>query len=213
LARPTKTSEFALKTRKKLQQFVEKNVTFLGEFPSRKSAESNQKIFPKGPQNQTEPYLPKSIREEAPHPALDACTKLINAVAKAKDCLTSLHNLGRRKAAEVLVWLAQNVNRDWNPEMPNSVPIAYALQGYSLSAKTMRSMCNAILQACHAKGCNVVGMAFDGQWIALLSKDSEGQPLTRLQLQKTVWATAIETKKRDIVLAIQDIGKLHESLA
>ena len=55
----------------------------------------------------------------------------------------------------MLVWLLADVDRIWQPELPHSVPVAYALKGDSLHMTIMRSMMEEVLQACYDEGIHV----------------------------------------------------------
>jgi hypothetical protein len=163
MTRPTKTTEFAEKTKLKLKDFVCRKVTFLAEFPSRKSSTHNPDNTSKVPHQIDLPYRIKTLRTVNSSDDSTAPSHLSEALVSMKDSAKSLHHLQRKKSSEVVVWLAQSTNREYNPEMPHSIPIAYALQGYSLSVNAMRNMSTAVLDACSSHNCKVVGMAFHGQ--------------------------------------------------
>ncbi|CAC5388828.1 unnamed protein product [Mytilus coruscus] len=117
----------------------------------------------------------------------------------------------RRKAREVLVWLLSDSDRQWHPEMPNSVPIAYVMKGYSLSTNIMRSMHDNILEVCSSYGINVICSCFDGQWVKLGTRNGENKPMTLLQLQEHVWEKAKKTSREHILNAFvsyRSSGKL-----
>ena len=133
-------------------------------------------------------------------------TRIEEAVNQAQKVTTQLYQLCRRKSSEVLVWLIQDTDREWNPEYPHSMPIAYALKGYTLTVEVMCRMCAEILKSCSEQQIRVLGLSFDGQWINLITKDRRGKPLTLLQLQRDVWQKAQKTKKSDIIRILKSIG-------
>ena len=83
-----------------------------------------------------------------------------------------------------------NADRNWDPEVPHSTPVAYAMCGYSLPIKPMRDIHEDILNNCFQKGINVVCSCFDGQWLKLATRDATVRPLTLIQLQRYVYEEA-----------------------
>ena len=188
--RPSKLSVFAKTTEAKLKQFVETHVVFIGEFPSRTRA-----VCPTNFLNTTDdiPYLVSGL-----HQSLQKrlqTSDLVTQLQKSIGLINKAFQLPRKKGVEVLVWLLQRTDRIYNPEAPYSIPIAYALKGYSLTGKVIRAMCEDVHTACRQKGISVVCIAFDGQWIGLVNRDGEGKPLTLLQLQRGVLGKARKVQK------------------
>ena len=86
-----------------------------------------------------------------------------------------------------MVWVLTNKVRNSSLEIPCSLPIAYGLKDYKLSAKETRDATEYVLEKCHDNGIHVVDICIDGQWISLMHRDSNNNPLTLLQLQKDAW--------------------------
>lgn len=118
---------------------------------------------------------------------------------EVRSALKEAYQICRRKASEVLVWLISDTERCYNPEIPHSLPVAYALKGYSLSTPIMRAMHNDILQECYKKQVNVVCSCFDGQWLKLATRDNDNKPLTLLQLQRDVWDECRRESREKII--------------
>ena len=108
----------------------------------------------------------------------------------SKQVITESQQLCRKKAVEVLVWLLSDADRMWQAEIPHALPVTCAMKGYSLPIRTMRSMLEEVLQACHDGGIHVACTAFDGQFIKLALRDLNDRPLTLAQLQKDVYSEA-----------------------
>ena len=49
-------------------------------------------------------------------------------------------------------------------------------------------------------------ITFDGQWYALMVRDEEGKPLTKLQVQMDVWKEVTKMKKNEIVDRLRNIN-------
>ena len=50
--------------------------------------------------------------------------------------ITEAHDLERRKATEVLLFLLTDTDQTYNKDKPNAFPVAYGLKGCSLNSKT-----------------------------------------------------------------------------
>ena len=52
--------------------------------------------------------------------------------------ITEAHDLERRKANEVLLFLLMDTDQTYNKDKPNTVPVVYGLKGHSLNSETAR---------------------------------------------------------------------------
>lgn len=187
--RPTRLSPGSKDIKSKLSDYRNNSTKFLCEVSSVKGTSVAL--------SQTQPLSPYifpvqklNILSEVDMPAV--LTDTISALKES-------YQLCRKKASEVLVWLLNDTDRIWHPEIPNSLPISYAMKGYSLSTITMREMHDDILQHCHNNGIKVLCSCFDGQWIKLATRDENDKPLTLLQLQKDVWVEAGKLSRESII--------------
>ena len=60
-------------------------------------------------------------------------------------------------------------------------------------------MVECVLQECYVRGLYIPVISFDEQCFSLAIRDSHGNPLTMLQLQKDVYTEAKHKSKTDIV--------------
>ena len=73
-----------------------------------------------------------------------------------------------------------------------------------------------VVDECEKRNLPVSKISFDGQWYRVLVRDSIGYPLTKLQLQKDVFAEAMKTSKSEIINyivfanMIQNVGTLED---
>ncbi|XP_062569232.1 uncharacterized protein LOC134231307 [Saccostrea cucullata] len=118
-----------------------------------------------------------------------------------KSCIMDAFQVCRKKATEVLVWILADTNRIFSKGIPYSLPVAYAMKGYSLGTQVMRDMHEHVLQACHEKKLQVIASCFDGQWAKLRTRDKKGKPLTLMQLQRDVYEEATKMTRDAIVKA------------
>ena len=105
-----------------------------------------------------------------------------------------------------MVWVLANKDRNSRLEIPCSVPIAYGLKDYRLSAAALRDATDEILEVCHQKGFHIRSLSTDGQWIQLMTRDSEHRPLTVFQLQKDVWSEVKKMSKSELIAVISKLN-------
>ena len=89
------------------------------------------------------------------------------------------------------MWVLTNKDRNSRLEIPCSMPIAYGLKDYRLPAAALRDATDKILEVCHQKGFHIRSLSTDGQWIELMTRDSE--PV------KTVTSECVPTTKGCVV--------------
>lgn len=163
-----------------IHNFVTTNTMFLGEFASVKMENSGHgQISEKWP-------LVYALPRQRPQNIVSV-NSLIAHVDSAKKILENGYQLQRKRATEGMVWVLTNKDRNSRLEIPCSMPIAYGLKDYRLPATALRDATDEILEVCHQKGFHIRSLSTDGQWIQLMTRDSEHRPLTVFQLQKDVW--------------------------
>lgn len=183
-----------------LSSFVKTNVEFLCEVPSLHMIDSmlSVRLTPSSPFNKACP-VDRAERE---------CSQddIISTASHTKTVLETGYHLSRRKATEVMVWVLTNKDRNSSLEIPCSLPIAYGLKDYRLSAKEMRDATDYVLEKCHEKGIHVVGFYTDGQWISLMHRDNNDNLLTLVQLQKDAWVSTKGLGKVDLIRKFSGIN-------
>ena len=80
-----------------------------------------------------------------------------------------------------MVWLLSDANHMLQTEVSHSIHVAYAMKGYSLHMKKMRSKMDNARQACHEEGVHVACTYFDGQFLTLATTDAAANLLTLIQ--------------------------------
>ena len=135
------------------------------------------------------------IREQI----IDHCKLSINAVHEA-------HELCRRKASEVLLFLLTDTDREYSKDKPSVIPIAYALKGKSLRVSICRKMMNDVRDFLKDKGISVLVEAYDGQWSGLVFRDQDDQPLTLFELQRKIWLQFASMSKDNLLKAISELS-------
>ena len=141
---------------------------------------------------------PKNV----PKPATVSLDEVKSVAFLACECIEQAYNLTRLPAKEVLVVMLSDVDRIQRSDAPHAVPLAYGLSGYSLKVENIRVMLHKIIEVCAHEQLHVPVVSFDGQLIKIALRDSNGRPLTILQLQKDVWKSTKAMKKCDQIAVI-----------
>lgn len=195
--RPTRLSEGSKVIAEKIEIYRKEKVEFLCEIPSLK-ATSNEI----SQTHERSPYIfPVTKEPDTNHVKENTELTFSNVIR----ILEETYEICRKKATEVLVWLLSDTDRCWNIEVPHSLPVAYAMKGYSLPNQPMREMHEHILDECYKRGIDVVCSCFDGQWIKLATRDQDDRPLTLLQLQRDVYDNACKEKRTAIVKNLSEM--------
>ena len=192
---PTKPLKPRVETKiikEKIKLFVESKVEFIAEIPSVQMINSglsrmcsNLPFLRSWPRNIPKPY--DYTNEEVRNELKKACSTVENG-----------YFLMRRRATEIMVWVLTNKHRNSTLEIPCSLPIAYGLKDYRLTAKSMREATECVLQTCAKAGLHVLSFATDGQWLPVMVRDAKGKPLTLFQLQKDIWAACQKMTKAEL---------------
>ena len=84
------------------------------------------------------------------------------------ECVREAHDLCRRKATEVLLFLMTDTDREYSKSKSNAIPIVFALKGKSLKVSICRQMMSDVRNYLHRKNINVLVEAYDSQWAGLV---------------------------------------------
>ena len=212
LKRPVKKRPVTNTIQQKLKEFSENNVRLLVELPS-----INMSNIPISSSVSASPYLEKATVQTtstADTGLEKPFTDLLGALTEALDCIKTGHQLSRKKASEVMVWVLSNKDRCWSPELPNSLIVAYGMKDYRLTSEQLRAATDDVLKECKDNEIHVPLIAFDGQWYHLLGRDGDGKPLTQLQVQKDVWTDITKLSKKAIVDKLVELNtvRLHQGI-
>ena len=129
----------------------------------------------------------------------ELCQEAYKVIVKA-------HNLQRRKASEVLLFVCTDSDREFNKDKPTSIPIAYALKGRSIRIVTARKMLNVVRDRLKDNGTSVLCEAVDGQWSGIVFRDEQVKPLTLFELQRDSWVKFGYMSKEKLLQFIQDVS-------
>jgi hypothetical protein len=211
--RPTRSRENVKHVRDRIRSYANSNVTFLGEFRSQQMTASDVEE-----ECEWYPYL--YAKSKVPLKTYTTVLSSENIQHSMRKCLLLLdegYNLQRRKATEIMVWVLTTKHRNSKSELPCSVPIAFGLKDYRLTSAAMRKATEHVIDQCQKRNIRIDSLSTDGQWIQLMHRDSEGNPLTVYQLQKDVWKAVKSMAKANLVKQISqynviNVEKLSENL-
>ena len=188
LSFPSRKPDYVSVLKPKMLKFTHQKVRFLCEVPSLKATDM-------ATDNNVSDVVDLHLDD---HASSTVCTEIRSALHEA-------HHLCRKKATEILVWLLSDTDRSWQAEIPHSIPVAYAMKGYSLTTNTMRLMNDVVLDACHSRGIQVACSTFDGQWLPMATKSAKGKPLTLMQLSRDIWRDVVGFTRAEIVGLLSSI--------
>ena len=143
--RPIRVSAVAKDLRSKVIEFSDTSCTFLGEFPSVKTinqASANTTIIN---------HL---------HADVDSVLKDIRCL---KRWYEEAHELTRKEATEILVFMLSDLDRHFQLEKENALPIAYAMKGPSLKHEVFSKMMDFVIKECEKRGLTICVTSADGQ--------------------------------------------------
>ena len=112
---------------------------------------------------------------------------LLTAGVECKLLIHEIHKVLHRLAKEVLVLMISTKDRFQHGNIPNAMPLAYALKGNSISTKEVQDLVKIMKDKLAENGIPVLVYCCDGQWKNLVFFDDDGEPLTRLQLNIKTW--------------------------
>ena len=137
--------------------------------------------------------------EEVNKEIFELCQESYKLIAKA-------HNLQRRKASEVLLFVCTDTYREFNKDKPSSIPIIYALKGKSIRISTACKMINKVRDKLKDNGTSVLCEAVDGQWSGIVFRDESLRPLTLFELQLDSWLKFAKMSKDNMLLFLHNIS-------
>ena len=190
--RPTKLSQCAKELKEEIKTFASTNAVFLCEVPSLTGTACSHET--QGSSCVFQEHTSDSGQTQR-HRRPDVIQALNNSLL----CVREAYQLSRKRATEVAMFMVSDLDRVTDFGLAHSMPVAYGLQGPGVSTDTVRKMLKIVLESLDSAGLEPIVFSSDGQFIQLMTKDSEDQPLTLLQLQKQHWANVKKKSKANIL--------------
>ena len=187
--RPFRVSATSKELRCKTIEFTDTSCKFLGEFPSVKN--SDQAIDPSN-ENESRVDVEDVLKD----------------IRGLKRWFENAHELTRKEATEILVFMLSDLDRHFNLEKENALPIAYAMKGPSLNNE-VRNMTDYVISECENKGLTICVTSADGQWHKYGVRNSENEPLTKYQLQRELYGKIKKQQKNELLKTLKDINSVE----
>ena len=185
-----------------LKEFASKKSTFVLEIPVLTGVDRN--VEQQHSQNNLYKYV-ADLSTEIVH-GESVNKEIFELCQEAYKLIVKAHNLQRRKASEVLLFVCTDSDREFNKDKPTSIPMAYALKGRSIRIVTARKMLNVVCDQLKDNGTSVLCEAVDGQWSGIVFRDEQLKPLTLFELQRDSWMKFANMSKEKLLQFIQDIS-------
>ena len=175
-----KVTEMSKKLQPILKNYLNENISSIGEIPNKKGIIKSIKPSDKFSAYYNVPIIARRIDIEVDvNDYQETCAEIAEKIEHGINFL-------RVEASEILAFVVTDSERINRPGIPPHLPIAYGLKGHSLPMRTMLEMLNDIRNELHAVNASILCEVYDGQFHSIIVKNSNGQPLTRIQfmLQK-----------------------------
>ena len=140
----------------------------------------------------------------------DINNKIVELCTRSIQLTENAYQLERRRASEVLLFVATDSDRTFDKDRPSSIPIAYALKGKSIRISTGRKMINAVREKLNNNGTSVLCEAVDGQWSGLVFRSENGKPLTLFELQRDTWNKFRNMSKDKLLQFLLNMSNVSE---
>ena len=190
-----------------VEEFLCKNVSFLGEFPSVTASMCDH-----GDDNRIHIKHQPNQQASKNYFIVDMQQTLL-AIKKS---LEDVHVLTRPMATDIMVFMLSDLDRTKQKATPMALPVAYGLSGKRLTTDVCREMLADVRHTVKQYGINVLTEGFDGQMYKLAVTDKKMKPLTLLQQQKSLWTLAQKMSKQELLQLIvkdSDIGSHDDQLS
>ncbi|XP_060583246.1 uncharacterized protein LOC132739551 [Ruditapes philippinarum] len=201
--RPTKFSEKNKDIRTMINEYQQRKVSFLGEFPfcSVKQTPKDVEFVTGGPHVMNTKKQPVESHDGA---RTDNVLSLLRGLEKWFD---EVYQLCRTSATEILMFMVNDLDRKFHLEINNAHPVAYALKGSSMTFEVFKLMIEHVIKKCEDKGLRVIATSSDGQWHKYGVRGSKDVRLTVYQLQKDMWK---EQKSKPKSALLKDVRNRYK---
>lgn len=191
-----------------IKTFIRTHTKFMLEVPTVQAVEGNLLAG-------ASPYclLDSQVRNQVCPEYLSSLAKTL--YAEGTQMVNRIHDLLRKPAQEVGLFMISDSDRISRDDDGNSWPLAYLLKGTKMDCEQLRILLGRCVDELRSHKVPVICQSVDGQWSQLVFKDHNGDPLTRLGLQKGTWAKVKNRSKRGCIKLLEKaaqpaIGDLHD---
>ena len=201
---PERLSSDSQKLKKSLHDYALDNSIIAVEVPTIECIDTKSFESIEHPSNPMYRFRP--TYQETEYNEENLRQKIINCCNSTMVCIREAHDLCRRKATEVLLFVVTDTDREYSKDKPNAIPVAYALKGKSLKVSTLRQMMNDVRNTMKDNAIDILVEAYDGQWSGLVFCDQSNKPLTLFEVQRDCWIEYSGMSKDKLLSSIRKIS-------
>ena len=199
IRKPTESQPECVKLKSDLKEYCENNCVLIAEIPTLLTVDDQTLVTSRMPSERNKMYR---IRKDIGRSTVDWQSindQIIDLCDENRELLQKCNEALRRKATELLLFVASDTDREFNKDVPSCIPIAYGLKGKSIRMDTARKMINVLRNDLKDKGLRILAESLDGQWAPMVFRDADNNPLTLYELDKDCWIKFAHMGKKNIL--------------
>ena len=120
-----------------------------------------------------------------------------------------IHDVLRMQANELLMFIISTKDRLQDPNIPNSLPLAYALKGKNMSNLDLRHLINKVRDTLKERNIPLLVENYNGQWLNCMMLSESGEPLTKIRLANQIWGKFKKLGKRRLIEEITQMSRVY----
>ena len=209
ISKPNELQPESLTLKEEIKKYSNKNCLLVAEVPTLVTFDDEYLSTSPMPEESKKMYRHrKTVGSSTPdwkelnESIVDLCNRNIKVLEKANESL-------RRKATELLLFVASDSNREFCKDVPNSIPIAYGLKGKSIRVETAKKMIDVVQNKLNENNINVLAESLDGQWAQIVFRDSSNNPLAVYEFDKDCWIKFAKLGKHNILKYLETFSHIH----
>ena len=172
---PTKIHKACKNLKEMMEAFIKTNTRLICEVPSLQG-EMFMDLPPVflSPCAFTAPFMRES-------PGMKEIKRDISMLCnESKNVFQHIHDILRSQTTELLVFMINNKDRLQTEDIPNSMPLGYALKGRCLSNADLHHLVNTVRHKLKERKIDILVECYDGQWQLTVMTTEKGEPLNEM---------------------------------
>ena len=172
---PTKIHKSCKILKAKMESFIKTHTRLICEVPSLRG-ELVVELPPVflSPYALTSPFIVEPLRLK------EINRDIIMLCDESRNLFQHIHDVLRSQASELLVFMINDKDRLQTDDVPNSMPLGYALKGQCLSNADLHHLINTVRNKLKEHKINILAECYDGQWQVTVMTTEKGEPLNEM---------------------------------
>ena len=172
---PTKIHKSCKILKAKMESFIKTHTRLICEVPSLRG-ELVVELPPVflSPYALTLPFIVEPLRLK------EINRDIIMLCDESRNLFQRIHDVLRSQASELLVFMINDKDRLQTDDVPNSMPLGYALKGRCLSNADLHHLINTVRNKLKEHKINILSECYDGQWQVTVMTTEKGEPLNEM---------------------------------